>query len=127
MFDEVEVLGPPMNDESSLWDELLDDLDEDSADDEGGGAVHSPTVEDDRRAARAIQPFCRIYILERDIAGRCSLCLEGLRCEQVVWRVPCMRVFHEECAIRCFGRRRAKAICPLCRSDIRMLAVEAGR
>jgi len=142
IYDEEEVLGRYMSLADvmeEVYGDILDELDFDEDDDEDWGAEEAAEEEEEEvgddlyalrpgemtRSARAIQPLCCVSCLDRDLPEACAICLECLVRPQSVWRLPCGHVFHETCALRFFAKVRAKATCPLCRSDIKRLLAGA--
>lgn len=73
----------------------------------------------DAQALRAVRPTCHVYTLETSCTESCPICLEGMQCGEVVWRLPCMHQVHEVCASQLFGRRAPKWLCPVCRHELR--------
>lgn len=74
------------------------------------------------RRVRSIVPFCRLYRSDQDLPGDCLICLGQLTAGQVVWRLPCTHVFHNDCMTGALGARQATARCPTCRCDIKRIA-----
>lgn len=102
--------------EGASWlDEVLDEAELPGA---GAYALGSEAP----RSARAIQPLCCVHTLEHSLRDRCAVCLEDLAAGQEAWRLPCLHVFHDVCAVRYLGTRRSLATCPTCRCDIRQVA-----
>lgn len=97
----------------------------DESDDENPSGVADWDPERASRAAWAALAFCRSYRLPSDLPEPCSICLDTLCHGQEAWRLPCTHIFHAGCIARCFGMRVAELICPLCRCDIRRIAVSA--
>lgn len=75
------------------------------------------------RAAKRLQPFCRVYELDRDSLEGCPICLEALEAGQKAWRLPCTHLLHEACALRFLRSRHSKSRCPLCRCDLKSIGV----
>jgi len=131
IYDEEALLGPYVDmgqDDDDDWiDELIDGL-------EDGGDESLWEVEDDSpadayaehsdpsRLARSIRPLCCVDGLAHDLPERCPICLEGLECRQMAWRLPCTHAFHDTCMTRYLGARQARPACPVCRCDVRRLA-----
>lgn len=77
------------------------------------------------RAAKQVEPLCLASVLDRDLPGRCTVCLERLEAGHETWRLPCFHSFHKVCMIRVLQARRAGHVCPNCRCSIK-LACEAS-
>mmetsp|Transcript_110218 Transcript_110218/g.308132 ORF Transcript_110218/g.308132 Transcript_110218/m.308132 type:complete len:207 (-) Transcript_110218:55-675(-) len=139
VYDVDEILGRYMTMDELLDDLLLgsldgfdsedDDLEEEGLDDSiqevearGLNEATAPPSCDLPRLARAIEPLCRAWQLSRDLADVCSVCLASLAKGERAWRLPCLHVFHSDCAARALASGRGRAACPICRSDVKLAA-----
>mmetsp|Transcript_121601 Transcript_121601/g.389101 ORF Transcript_121601/g.389101 Transcript_121601/m.389101 type:complete len:101 (-) Transcript_121601:187-489(-) len=53
----------------------------------------------------------------------CPVCMEPFVAGKVVWRLPCLHRVHSDCASMYFGRRAVQPSCPVCRFDLRSVAL----
>lgn len=140
IFDEEEVMGPYV--ELDLV-EFYDDGEDDDQYEDGDDELYSDGMwedEDDAppspaaffetgelpRAAKLIRPLCCLYAPGHDLPDRCPICLDGVQAGQAAWRLPCTHALHGVCAIRYFGSRRSRAVCPVCRSDLKRVATASA-
>lgn len=147
--DEDEILGrgsatpSPLRSAGRSWiDELADELEQlpgwsdDDFDDGSGsdadsvdGSAWAAETTDAAaalvppRAVRSALSFCCAYRLQENLPEPCPICLDDFARGQEAWRLPCTHIFHASCIMSSFGMRRAKITCPLCRCDVKRLAV----
>lgn len=75
----------------------------------------TPAEVSEPRALKLMKKSCCLYTLDRDGQNQCPICLEQLAQGQLAWTLPCMHQVHHTCALRCYGVRGVRALCPLCR------------
>ena len=48
----------------------------------------------------------------------CAICLEPIRCHQVMSVTPCKHVFHDRCMLNLLYATGSRTKCPLCRAPV---------